>query len=815
MTISYSLFKSKFKKSIAESIYNEIVTRSARYYHWLGKENSWSDFLSPFIPSSDTDVPGPPQDNFRYDLHVRRDMLYTKLIKPSDVSFIVPRYDWESGTVYDMYDDGYTADEPAYSGAIRLEEAKFYVLTSEFNVYKCISNNYDSPSTQVPMGASSEVFAPGDGSDGYLWKFMYTIPISLRNKFLTSEFMPVSTALTSQFYANGAIIQVEIANGGQDYTEDVMGTGTISSDVSSFQVTGTGTAFLTELDVGYKIRNSAGQTVGIIHSIEDDENLTLTTRALSNSIDLEYEISATTVTVSGDGYLSENPKIITDIIFKDLITSGTFTVGETYVIDSIGTTDFTLIGASSNTIGETFIATDIGSGSGTAYLKYSSKLNPGEGYTDGEYNITFSLPTVTIGNEYTATGTITVVDGMVSYATITDPGYGYETYPILSVEPPVIGATAWAANAIYDLNDKVHHEGRYYNVSVAGQVGTVHPTHTSGSVVYGTATLTYIGRQIVLGTTLTNSVPDLDLIISSGEITGVIINNGGIAYSDVVLTVNGPTGTEANLNAMLEVGRVDTLQANVEQLAVPGTIEYIKVVNGGVGYSAASVTINGDGTGATATATVDGGRIVRVDIVNKGYGYTWTDVVITGNVGSGGALVRAIMSPLGGHGHNAVDELNASSIAFYSSVSKDILGGIEITNDYRKAGLIKNLTQFGSTNRFTQDVGSGCILITGFFDPAKFELDMLIQKQEVTPPNYKNYRIVEISGDKILVSVFNNFSISAGDVLVNENGDSILVSSVKEREIDQFSGELLFLTVREKYAPSEEQLITLKTIVSL
>ena len=48
------------------------------------------------------------------------------------------------------------------------------------------------------------------------------------------------------------------------------------------------------------------------------------------------------------------------------ISAGTFIVGHTYTIATIGTTDFTLIGATSNTIGSIFIATGIGTGTGTA-----------------------------------------------------------------------------------------------------------------------------------------------------------------------------------------------------------------------------------------------------------------------------------------------------------------------------------------------------------------------------------------------------------------------------------------------------------------
>ena len=48
--------------------------------------------------------------------------------------------------------------------------------------------------------------------------------------------------------------------------------------------------------------------------------------------------------------------------------AGTFIVGELYTIVTIGTTDFTLIGAASNTIGISFTATGTGTGTGTAKL---------------------------------------------------------------------------------------------------------------------------------------------------------------------------------------------------------------------------------------------------------------------------------------------------------------------------------------------------------------------------------------------------------------------------------------------------------------
>lgn len=50
------------------------------------------------------------------------------------------------------------------------------------------------------------------------------------------------------------------------------------------------------------------------------------------------------------------------------VTAGSFVVGKIYRIVSVGTTDFTLIGAVNNTVGTHFIATGVGTGTGTAEL---------------------------------------------------------------------------------------------------------------------------------------------------------------------------------------------------------------------------------------------------------------------------------------------------------------------------------------------------------------------------------------------------------------------------------------------------------------
>jgi hypothetical protein len=74
-----------------------------------------------------------------------------------------------------------------------------------------------------------------------------------------------------------------------------------------------------------------------------------------------------TVAYGGINYLiGDTIRILSSKLGIAATTAGLFVSGFQYTITSVGTTDFTLIGASSNTVGLRFIASGIGSGTGTA-----------------------------------------------------------------------------------------------------------------------------------------------------------------------------------------------------------------------------------------------------------------------------------------------------------------------------------------------------------------------------------------------------------------------------------------------------------------
>ena len=61
---------------------------------------------------------------------------------------------------------------------------------------------------------------------------------------------------------------------------------------------------------------------------------------------------------------------LSSITYPETKTAGAFEVGKKYEILSVGTTDFTLIGANNNTVGNNFTATGVGTGTGTVVEEY-------------------------------------------------------------------------------------------------------------------------------------------------------------------------------------------------------------------------------------------------------------------------------------------------------------------------------------------------------------------------------------------------------------------------------------------------------------
>jgi hypothetical protein len=226
--MSYSI-TSNFHNTIADSILREIRTNSSKFYYYLGKT----------IANNGSSVVETPYNNPKYENKIRNDMIMLKRINFNDVSFVVPRVNWSSGVIFDHYDDSYSPNNLSYSGSSSLENAKFYVVNSHYDVYFCLDNNNNKESTIEPLDTGYESFVT---SDGYRWKFIMTIPLILRNKFLTEAFFPVTTAITSRHYNNGGIDNIIIINGGSGYSN--------TTTITAYSETGTGAVLVPLIESG-------------------------------------------------------------------------------------------------------------------------------------------------------------------------------------------------------------------------------------------------------------------------------------------------------------------------------------------------------------------------------------------------------------------------------------------------------------------------------------------------------------------------------------------------------------------------------------
>ena len=95
----------------------------------------------------------------------------------------------------------------------------------------------------------------------------------------------------------------------------------------------------------------------------------------------------------------------------------------------------------------------------------------------------------------------------------------------------------------------------------------------------------------------------------------------------------------------------DGVERNVlfeEQFSLSTGIQSIGVVEAGSGYTVApTVTIAGDGVGATAKATVSAGRIVSIQVTNPGTGYTVAEVTLSGGNGTGAVVTPTLQIDYG------------------------------------------------------------------------------------------------------------------------------------------------------------------------
>jgi len=385
---------------------------------------------------------------------VYNEILYGKLIQSTDVSHVVPRYNWTSNTVYPAYDQNDTA----------LYTKQFFVVTSgagdEYNVYKCLYNNGNTASTIKPsLQITSGTFETGDG---YVWKYMYTIDATSNTKFTTPNFIPVVS--NTQVQSNtipGTIDVIKIANGGTNY--NVYETGQVQAiiDRNNIKISSNSSSFnnyYTNSSIYLKTGFGSGQVREI-----SSYNGTSKVATIADPIDLyvRYDLVNTSF-IAGGGAVGEKMEQVIDnidFLYRVGYVNPNSNVVQTdtsvsAIVDSSNTSAISVSRFNKNVNFNSILplrdTTDTGTATASIQVNTSNSsglsvgvvLTNGTGYTSNT-TVTITSATGTGGTanaQANSTGKITTIN-------IANSGNAYATIPTVVVGAP----TAQTFNANTDV----------------------------------------------------------------------------------------------------------------------------------------------------------------------------------------------------------------------------------------------------------------------------------------------------------------------------------------------------------------------------
>tara|TARA_E500000318_G_C3568602_1_gene216823 strand:- start:1702 stop:3258 length:1557 start_codon:yes stop_codon:yes gene_type:complete len=183
----------QFRIDNANNFIDSVLNTSNSYYVFLGLPNP----ISAGFGRTTTGWPSNPIDNFDYQTHYKDTMMFGKKINSTNIRRVVKKNTWVTNTRYDMYRHDYNINfEAPNSSTSNLYRSKYYVINSDFQVYICIDNGSTGKSgTTSAKGEVSSIepnftdVEPVTLSDGYTWKYLYTVSPSDIIKFDSIEYM--------------------------------------------------------------------------------------------------------------------------------------------------------------------------------------------------------------------------------------------------------------------------------------------------------------------------------------------------------------------------------------------------------------------------------------------------------------------------------------------------------------------------------------------------------------------------------------------------------------------------------------------------
>lgn len=254
-------------------------------------------------------------------------------------------------------------------------------------------------------------------------------------------------------------------------------------------------------------------------------------------------------------------------------------------------------------------------------------------------------------------------------------------------------------------------------------------------------------------------------------------------------------------------------QWDVQLNARPGSIEYIKVVSGGSGYTNSSnilVTVAGDGSPVIATANVSNGVIDNIIVTDAGLNYSFATVSINGGGGTG-AQGRAIISPPSGHGANPVYELGGRDLMIDVRIRYGEEGVLPVTNDYRQIVLLKDPINRETNNVATLPAFSQMMEITTSGTGSYDQDEIVYQGSSVSAATFKG-RVVwfDAATNKVYLINTTGTPTASRSLIGSESFTARVLASIEREDLTKYSGHILYVDNIEPVTRSSDQLENFK-----
>jgi hypothetical protein len=265
-------------------------------YVYIARHLPWANDASPTIST----------DTVYTEKDIWNNLIAAKKITSNDVEIVIPRQEWQANVYYRQYDDTITLDN-LLTANVSQNLYPMYVMNSEKNVYKCLSNGSSTRTSEEPIGENLGNAGVVVTSDGYIWKYLYNVDNG--NIFLTNTWIPAPTS-TSDLEYNGSVLTtidgeittVVVTNPGLGYRNSNVQVSAFNTSCSFLTVSGTvdipNTIFTNMAVSGNGIIN--GTYITAIDPISRRMNLSSVTSSSGGGSANLISIS-TRVSILGDG----------------------------------------------------------------------------------------------------------------------------------------------------------------------------------------------------------------------------------------------------------------------------------------------------------------------------------------------------------------------------------------------------------------------------------------------------------------------------------------------------------------------------------